>query len=253
VIDFYVGKIRHQRMRPQRHAFTYRVFWAFLDLDNRQQIGEQSLLLSFNRWNLFSFHDKDHGPRDGSDLRTWIDEIHTESGLELGKVSLLCFPRILGFVFNPLSMWFCHDRSGNIVSIVYEVRNTFGESHAYIMRVDDPQKIRHVWDKRLFVSPFIDMDATYDFRVAVPDEHLKVSVRENDSQGHLFSAVMAGMRKPVNTKTLIQLFVSHPLMTFKVVGGIHVEAFRLWRKKAPYRSRPEAPEPVSFPTAELIP
>ena len=253
MIDFYVGKIRHQRMRPERHAFSYRVFWAFIDIDQRRAIGNRSRLLSFNKWNIFSFHDKDHGPRDGSDLRAWIEQIHIGTGLELGKVSLLCFPRILGFVFNPLSMWFCHDASGKIVSIVYEVRNTFGEGHSYIMRVDDPQKIRHTWDKRLFVSPFIDMDATYNFRVSQPDEHLKVSVRESDSQGHLFSAVMAGTRVPATNRTLIRLFVSHPLMTFKVVGAIHVEAFRLWRKKTPYRSRPAAPESVSIPTAELIP
>lgn len=238
-------------MRPRRHRFTYRVFWSFLDLDRRADIGRLSPLLSYNRWNIFSFHDKDHGPKDGTDLRAWVDGIHADLGIELGKVSLLCFPRILGYVFNPLSMWFCEDPNGRIVSIVYEVRNTFGEHHSYVLPVDDPDSIRHVWDKRLFVSPFVDMDATYDFRVDAPDETLKVAVRETDSLGHLLTVVMMGQKEAVTTASLLRMFITHPLMTFKVIVGIHYEAAHLFRKKAPYRSRPEAPEPVSVPAKDL--
>lgn len=252
-MHMFVGKVRHQRMRPRRHRFTYRVFWAYIDIDQRSNIGRLSPLLSHNRWNLFSFHDKDHGPKDGSDLRTWVNEIHADMEFELGNVSLLCFPRILGFVFNPLSMWFCEDTAGRIVSVVYEVRNTFGESHSYVLRVDDPASIRHIWDKRLFVSPFVDMDATYDFRVDAPTDDLKVAVRESDSMGHLLSVVMMGRKRTVTTPALLRLFLTHPLMTFKVMVGIHYEAAHLFRKKAPYRSRPPAPEPVSIPTPEPVP
>ncbi len=129
--SLYVGKVKHQRVRPRRHRFTYRVFWVLADIDQLDQWP--SRFFSHNRWNLFSLSDATHGPRDGSGLRPWIDKVLADSGFDRsGRVRLLCFPRILGYVFDPLSIWFCDDDEGNLQAIVYEVRNTFGEAHTYV-------------------------------------------------------------------------------------------------------------------------
>lgn len=246
----YEGIVTHQRMRPRRHRFSYRVFWVLLDIDRLADTASSTRLFSHNRPNLFSFRDRDHGPRDGTPLRPWIDGVLADAGLETGgRVRILCFPRMFGFVFDPLSLWFCEDPSGDLSAILYEVHNTFGESHSYLLHVNAPETIEHRWDKRFYVSPFIDMEATYEFTLREPAERLSVAVRQADTDGHLFSASMTGRRVPFSTATLARLFFTHPLMTLKVVAGIHWEALRLWRKGAPYRSRPEAPEPVSVPEA----
>ena len=236
----YVGKVNHQRMRPRRHRFTYRVFWVLADIDHLDEWP--SRLFSHNRFNLFSLADKTHGARDGSSLRPWIDRVLSDAGFEpAGRVRLLCFPRILGYVFDPLSVWFCDDASGKMQAILYEVRNTFGEAHTYVLPVDDPARIEHTWDKGFYVSPFIDDEATYHFRIQPPDESVTVAVREEDEEGHLFSAALRGSRRTISTSSLLGLFFTHPLMTLKVMAGIHYEAAHLWRKGAPYRSRSAPP------------
>ncbi|MDH3307125.1 MAG: DUF1365 domain-containing protein [Acidimicrobiia bacterium] len=258
----YVGQVAHNRIRPRRHRFAYRVFWSLLDLDDLDGVAGLSRLFSHNRWNLFSFHDRDHGPRDGSPLRPWIEARAAEAGIDLsgGRVRLLSFPRILGYVFDPLSIWYCENADGQLVAVLYEVHNTFGESHAYLLRVEPGDAvgqadgpIRHRWDKVLYVSPFIDMTATYDFTMSPPDERLSVAVRETDADGPLFSASMTGRAETINSRTLLRLFVSHPLMTLKVMAGIHWEALWLWAKGAPYRSRPDTPPPlVSVPPTAVV-
>lgn len=237
--ELYVGKVMHERVRPRRHRFSYRVFWVLVDID--QLDSWPSRLFSHNRFNLFSLSDHTHGSRDGSSLRGWIDDQLDQAGLDLagGRVRLLCFPRILGFVFDPLSIWFCEDREGQLGAIVYEVRNTFGDAHTYVLPVSsaDDGPIEHSWDKQFYVSPFIDADAIYHFRIRPPDSAVKVTVRENDREGHLFSASMRGERRDLTTGALLRLFFSHPLMTLKVIAGIHYEAAHLFRKGAQYRSR----------------
>lgn len=249
--ELYVGNVMHERVRPRRHRFSYRVFWVLADIDHLD--SWPSRLFSHNRFNLFSLSDRTHGARDGSSLRSWIDGQIAEAGLDLGggRVRLLCFPRILGFVFDPLSIWFCDDRQGNLAAVVYEVRNTFGEAHTYVLPVtaSEGSSIDHTWDKQFYVSPFIDADATYRFRIRPPDTSIALTVREDDQDGHLFSAVMRGERWVLSTTALLRLFVTHPLMTLKVIAGIHYEAAHLWRKGAPYRSRPRATEEKA-PNAE---
>lgn len=251
----YAGKVSHTRSRPRKHRFTYRVFWSLVDVDQLGDLSKQSRLFSHNRWNLFSFHDRDHGPRDGSPLRHWIDQVASDAGIDLtgGRVRILSFPRILGYVFDPLSIWYCENAEGRLVAILYEVHNTFGESHSYLLPVvGDEDRIHHRWDKAFYVSPFIDMAATYDFSMQPLGERLRVSVRESDVEGPLFSASMTGEREALTTGSLLRLFASHPLMTVKVMAGIHWEALWLWAKGAPYRSRPDAPAPVSVPRVEVV-
>ena len=248
----YQGKVTHQRVRPKRHAFSYRVFWLLLDLDELEAVNQASRWFSIDRWNLISFHRSDHGPDDGSSLKAWISEIAAEAGLQVGRVRLLSFPRMYGYAFNPLSLWFCDDEDGQLQAVLYEVRNTFGEKHSYFMPVESEGPTIHEWDKKLFVSPFIDIDAYYRFRLVAPAETLRVTVKESDRQGHLFSATMDGVRAPLSTRSILRLVASHPLMTVKVITAIHWQALALWRKGAPYRSRPTPPaNPVSTPGAHL--
>lgn len=253
-IELYVGSVAHERIRPRRHAFKYRVFWTMIDIAQLDSVGRRSPLFSVDRWNVFSFRTADHGPKDGTSLLPWITNEAAGAGIDLdgGRVRLLSFPRLLGYAFNPLSIWYCENRDGRLAAVLYEVRNTFGESHSYLLPVSDDTTAVHEWDKGFFVSPFIDMNARYRFRIEDPAETLRVTVKESDADGHLFSASMIGQRRPATTKTLLSVFVTHPLMTLKVIVGIHWEALHLWRKGARYRSRPQPPAaPLSTPQGQL--
>ena len=248
--SLYVGKVRHRRARPKVHSFSYGVYWVFLDLDDLDDADRASVLFSVDRPNLYSFRQRDHGPRDGSALKPWITKLAAESGIEVGSVHVLTMPRLFGYAFNPLTIWYCDDLSGSLAAVLYEVRNTFGEYHSYFLPVVDGPNVVHEWDKQFFVSPFIDMEARYRFELEAPLDTMKLTVTESDVDGHLFSAVMAGRRVPLSTSSLGRLLVTHPLLTLRVVVGIHWKALHLWRKGAPYRSRPEAPATaVSMPQA----
>ncbi len=247
----YVGKVSHRRARPKEHSFSYGVYWMLLDLDDLDSANRVSRLFSVDRPNVYSFRQGDHGPRDGSSLKAWITSQTAHAGIEIGRVRLLTMPRLFGYAFNPLSIWFCDDPSGNLAAVLYEVRNTFGEYHSYLLPVDDASPVVHEWDKQFFVSPFIDMGARYRFALSAPGELMKLTVSESDMNGHLFSAVMSGRRAPLTTRTLVRLLVSHPLITFRVMIGIHWQALLLWRKGAEYRRRPEAPSSeVSMPLVD---
>ena len=244
----YVGKVMHGRLKPFGHRFIYRVFSLFLDVDRLDETASGLRLFTHNGWNLFSFHDKDHGPRDGSPLRPHIDRLWEKAGCERpAEVFLLTFPRILGYVFNPLSVYFCYDRERALTGLVYEVRNTFGGMHSYVMPVrpadGDALKIGHDQGKRFYVSPFIDMPMTYRFRLSPPGEKLHLRIHEEDADGPIFSAIQSGVWRPLEDLTLLRLFFTHPLMTFKVIAGIHVEALRLVLKGAKYHGHSSVPDP----------
>jgi DUF1365 family protein len=249
----YFGRVMHKRLLPFRHRFVFRVFSLYLDLDELPALSRRLRVLSYNRWNLFGFLDRDHGPRDGSALRPWLDARLAEVGIDLagGPVRLLCFPRVLGFVFNPLSIWFCHHRSGRLAALLYEVHNTFGEQHCYLIPVDPARQadtpILQSCDKGFYVSPFIGMAATYRFRLAEPGERLAVVIQQATPEGALLVASQTGRRRPLDDATLLRAFLAYPLMTMKVIAGIHWHAYRLWRKGAKLVPRPPAPEhPVTL-------
>jgi DUF1365 family protein len=244
----YFGRVMHKRLLPFRHRLAFRVFSLYLDLDELPVLSRRLRLFSHNRWNLFGFLDRDHGARDGSALRPWLDARLAEAGIDLagGPVRLLCFPRVLGYVFNPLSIWFCHHRSGRLAALLYQVHNTFGEQHCYLIPVDAARKagapILQSCDKAFYVSPFIDMAATYHFRLAEPDERLAVVIRQWTPEGELLVASQTGRRRALDDATLLRAVLAYPLMTLKVIAGIHWHAFRLWRKGARLVARPSAPE-----------
>lgn len=242
----YASRVMHQRFFPVGHRFSYGVWYLLADLDELAALDRTIPGFGHNRYAPVSVHDRDHGPRDGSPLRPWIDARLAEAGVDLdgGPVRLLCFPRVLGYVFNPLSVWFCHGPAGDIRAILYEVSNTFGESHAYLVPVrpgDDRAVIRTEFDKELFVSPFIDMAARYDFRTRVPDERIAVLVRELAPGGQVLVATLTGRRSALTGRSLARMLVRYPLVTLRVTLGIHLQAVRLWLKGAPYRRRGTPP------------
>ncbi len=249
----YMGQVTHTRHFPKRHRLSYRVWYALLDLDELSELDRILPGFTVDRAGPVSFHTADHGPRDGSPLRPWIEDHLAEAGIDLegGPIRILSFPRILGYTFNPLSVWFCHDRSGDLRAILYEVSNTFGQGHAYLVPVRPGvvpgDVVRRAFRKELFVSPFIDMDASYDFRTRVPDERLSIVVRETVRRGRVLDVALTARRAPIDSRRLAGAFFTYPLVTLKVIGGIHLEAVKLWLKGAPYRRRGAPPmHPVTI-------
>lgn len=244
----YRGRVMHRRLFPFGHHFVYRLFSLYLDLDEMPLLDQRMRLFGHNRRALFSFHDKDHGQRDGSALRPWIEEHLRQAGIELegGPVRLLCFPRILGYVFNPLTVWFCHHRDGRLLALLYEVSNTFGEHHSYLLKVpgdhDGGRAIHQTCEKAFYVSPFIPIRGRYRFRVLPPAERLSLGIRLVMPEGDQLVAVQTGERSELSNRALLRLFFSYPLMTVKIMAGIHWEALKLWRKGAQYFKRPKPPQ-----------
>jgi len=240
----------HRRTRPRRHRLVYKVFATLLDLDELEQADREIKGFGYNRFSILSFFDRDHGPGTNAPLRPWVESVLKDAGINLdgGKIELLCYPRILGYVFNPLCNYFCYHPDGSLAAILHEVSNTFGQRHCYLFRVPeadganaDRSIIRQTIDKCFYVSPFIEMDMTYNFRIIPPGEDIAVSIHETDDQGTLLYASFSGSRTPLQKWTMVRAFLSYPLMTLKVIGGIHWEALKLWRKGVPLVKRPDPP------------
>ncbi len=239
----YFGRVMHHRVRPFRHRFTYRVFSLFADLDELERIGERLPGFSYNRWNILSFWDCDLGPRDGSPLRPWIARQLAAAGLPSdGPVRVLCFPRVLGYVFNPITLWFCYDSEEQLIAILYEVSNTFGQHHAYLLPVEPgEERVHHAFDKHFYVSPFIEMTADYRIKVKAPDARYGLSILEGGQEGRLLYAGHSGERAELGWRSFLRAAFGYPLLTLKIMGGIHWEALRLWMKGAKFHRRPAKP------------
>lgn len=243
----YLGRVMHARFKPCKHRFVYRVFSLYLDIDRVGELAAKLKLFSAGRFNLFSFHAKDHGPCDGSPLRPWVERhlAAQDIALDGGAIRLLCFPRILGYVFNPLSVYFCHGPADDLRAVLYEVHNTFGQSHSYLVRVPaglaPGAAIRQSAEKCFHVSPFLGLAADYRFRLRAPDETLSLAIHEHDAEGEILLATHVGSRAALSDRALLKAFVSHPLMTLKVVLAIHWQAWKLWRKGAVFHRLPPAP------------
>lgn len=242
----------HARLKPFGHRFNYRVFNCLFDLNKLEQAAKKTRLFSVERFNLVSFYERDHLP-DGEtqNLRNYASDLVEKSGLNSPhRILLLAYPRILGFVFNPISVYFCYDEKEALTAVIYEVRNTFGERHTYVCKVEDGQLsdagLRQERTKIFYVSPFIDMGMRYHFRVTPPGKQVKIRIFETDGADPLLSATFIGDAKPFTTRALAGQVARLPLMTLKVVLGIHWEALKLWIKGAKYRARGKPPAPVSY-------
>ena len=229
----YSGQVIHKRFKPKVHFFKYKVFSLLIDLSEIHLISKKILFFSYNKFNLISFFDKDHGDRDGSNLEEWvIKNLKTHNiSVENIKIKLLCYPRIFGYVFNPLSIFFVYNNKNSLISILYEVKNTFGEQHTYVSKVENREKIiENNCKKRFFVSPFMDLESSYYFKILYPGNKLSVVIDQRDEEGKLLYASQDGDRVDFTSKNLIFSYLKHPLMTLKIITAIHFEALRLWVK-----------------------
>jgi hypothetical protein len=250
--SLYFGDVMHARLKPVGHRFSYRVMSLLIDLDRLDEANRQCQLFGVNRAALYSFHEADHGERDGSSLRAYAQGRAREHGISLtgGRVWLLCYPRLLGYTFNPLSVYFCNGADGALALVIYEVRNTFGQMQSYVLPVRPGDitaaGVRQEQDKLFYVSPFVEMATRYRFRISPPGEEVRLRILEVDAEGPLLAATFSGRRRALTTRTLLRAFVTLPLLTLKIIGAIHWEALRLWLKGVRLVPRPEPrPEPRS--------
>lgn len=251
----YAGRVVHARSRPRRHKLSYACFWMLIDLDNLELDARRSRWFSVNRRNLLSLFDADHGDGSGRSMREQVVETLSRAGIDLagGRIHLLTMPRILGYGFNPLSVYFCSDAAGDLVAVVYEVHNTFAERHSYLVPVL-PDQMTHGelvqrCDKSFYVSPFMDMQLGYTFKVVPPGERVRVAIEVTGPEGLVLTASLAGERRPLTDAHLLGLFFSHPMLTAKVIGAIHWEALKMWLKGFHLVPRPAPPkQPVTIAT-----
>jgi uncharacterized protein len=245
----YAGRVMHQRLQPLRHRLRYRVFSLLVDLDELPALHRALRWLSVDRFNLFSLRQADHGDGSAVPLKAQVEQRLAAAGLATGgSVRLLAMPRILGYAFNPLSVYFCHRPDGPLQAIVYEVNNTFGQRHSYLIPVDPAQAagadavVEQRCDKQLYVSPFLGMDLHYRFRVRPPADRLGLTVNVHRDDGAMvLAAQFDAARRPLTDGALLAALATHPLLTLKVVAAIHWEALRLWLKGARLQPRPAPP------------
>ena len=231
----YRGVVTHRRLQPVPHELRYRVFQVFLDLDEAPALARGLRLFGFNTAAPVSFHERDHGDGSARPLKAQIEARAAAAGYDTGgPVRVLCFPRVFGFVFNPISVFYCHDRDGRLSAMVYEVNNTFGDRIAYV----GPGERRHSLEKAMHVSPFMEMDHGYRFAVSEPGRHLKLAIQVERRGDLWLSAGLAASRRPLADGLLLAALLALPFMTLKVVAAIHWEAAKLWLKGMRYRPKP---------------
>jgi uncharacterized protein len=241
----YFGSVMHARLRPRRNRFVYRVFFLRVRVDRIDRLSRA--LFSVDRWNLFSFHRRDHGPRDGSDLESWMRGLLAGEGLVAadGEIWLQAFPRMLGYVFNPVSFWLCHDSAGRLRAVLCEVNNTFGEHHNYLVAHSDARPIEpEDWlpaRKVFHVSPFCRVEGSYRFRFDAAGEVCDMRIDHHDADGRLLATGLRGHATALTTPKLLRTLVLYPWMTFGVILRIHYQALRLWLKGVPFHTKPLPP------------
>ena len=251
----YAGVVSHVRLRPRPHRLRYRIFMLLLDLDELDGLDARLRRFSVGRLALTGFSPRDHLDHTGQDLRGQVETILAEAGLEGGgPIRLLAMPRILGGVFNPLTVWFLHRADGALSAVLYEVRNTFGESHSYLIPAapGTHEVLSQSIDKGFYVSPFMDMDLTYAFRIRPPGERVAVSIEVSDAEGPVLTAAFAGERSEMTDANLLSAWLKHPMTSLGVLAAIHWEALWMWLKGEPIRERPPPPAtPVTLAPAAV--
>ena len=242
----YSAEVMHRRLFKAAYRFRYRVFSLLLDIDALDRIAARSAVFSRNRFNLLSFYDRDHLPEGATDLRAWAERALLRGGVDGRglRIRLLCFPRILGRVFNPLSLWYCESADGRPVAVIAEVRNTFGERHCYLLQPDHagtdwPLRATHAKD--FHVSPFIGMQTRYAFRLSQPNQRLRVVIREYQDNRLMLVATQTGERRPFATTQLFYQVLRVPLQTLKVMAAIHWQALKIWLQGERFHRRPAPP------------
>jgi DUF1365 family protein len=240
-----VGRIRHRRHGTPEHQFSYGIWHALLDLDRIPETCAEVPLLSHNRFNLLGFHDRDHmGPHPGA-VRDKLESWFASQGLELpaGRVLLLTGLRHLGYGFNPVSFYFCHDTADELMHVVAEVNNTFGETLCYLLDGSTGRRVvRHREPKRFHVSPFHPVEGEYDFTITRPGDRLTIHMDLVRNGERIFDATLSSRRQPLTNRSLLAAVAHHAHLSALVVGRIHWQALRLWIKGAPFFSKPPMPK-----------
>lgn len=244
--SLYHCTVMHHRLEPLKNRFVYNVFMFALDLDEIDMLHSRLRLFSQNRFNIFSFRDTDHLRFGKPTVKEGILEYLRQNGIELnnGKVILVTNLRTFGHIFNPVSFYFCFNEAGAPVCAVPEVGNTFGELKPYLLRSEDrtAEGFRQTTTKFFYVSPFIDLDSTFDFRLAIPGEKLHIAIDDHKDGKKIFLSVLTGNKVPLTDLRLLWYTIRFPLITLRIILLIHWQALKLYRKKLPYLKKEENPE-----------
>lgn len=229
----YSGYVVHRRLAPAKHILKYRIFSLFVDLEKIDELRQKSWLLSINKFNIVSFYHKDYGDGSRQLDQYVINEVKAHiPEIDINKIYLLTMPRILGYVFNPLSIYFCYDGQPSLRAILYEVSNTFGQRHNYIFGVNehDGQNYTHECSKAFYVSPFLEMDLRYKFAISKPTQTFALTIQAFKQSDVIMNAVQNMTFSELSNRNLAHVLLLIPFMTFKVIAGIHYEALKLWLK-----------------------
>ncbi|MFO1131790.1 MAG: DUF1365 domain-containing protein [Hyphomicrobiales bacterium] len=237
----YHGEVVHRRLNPVLHALRYRVFNLFADVDSLEELSRSLRLFGYNRLNLFSIMDRNHGPGDGTPVRehAWRLVRRTEDGEAVHRIFMFCYPSVLGYVFNPLTVYYGLDAEDRLRLMIYEVNNTFGGRHSYVLPVGDT--LAQTAPKHFFVSPFNAVEGNYTFNFTAPGEKMALGVALSVGGTPVLKAYVSGIRKPLTDANLLRSFLSVPLLTLKVTAAIHLHAAMLWWKGLRFIRRPAAP------------
>jgi len=242
----YHVRIAHQRSRPKRHHLRYGAFYLLLDLDELDRMDRNLRWFSVNSFNVFSFFDRDHGPCRDEPVGQWVKRNLLHAGLEIngGRIRVLCLPRIFGYAFNPLTVFFCYSKDGSLSAILYEVRNTFGERHSYFFKVENNKNgvYRHECEKQFYVSPFMNVNGRYHFHIKDPAEKLYLHIHQTDADAPILDAWVRGSRMMMSDRNLLASLARFPLLMLKVIAGIHWEALKLLIKGIKLTRRSAAPD-----------
>ncbi|MGI9371986.1 MAG: DUF1365 domain-containing protein [Hyphomicrobiales bacterium] len=251
----YVGDVVHKRLRPVEHALRYRVFSLFLDVDRLNETAGKLRFFSYNRFNLFSVHDRDFGTSDGRALGDYVRDTLSKAGMphDNARIFMLCYPRMLGYAFNPLTTYYTI-RNERLSAVIYEVSNTFGDRRSYVIPVQEGASDAvhaQACAKQLYVSPFNEVEGHYGFRINLPADDVILGVNLRTADGPLMKAYFQGSKRSLTDRFLVRALIAFPFQSLKVIGGIHYEALKLWLKGLRISPRPKAPKhPVSVPQSQ---
>ena len=237
----YTGLVSHARVKPRRHKLAYKVFMLLIDLDELADLKLKTL--GVGRFNLFGFDPHRFGDGSNRPLKVQIEAMLADAGIAGGgPVRVLAMPQVLGRAFNPLTVYFCYAANRTLSAILYEVNNTFGERHCYLIPAPNAALIKQGCAKGFYVSPFMDMDLSYAFRILRPEERVLIAVDTSDAEGLVLAASFSGERRELTDRALVRAWLTHPWMSLGVVVAIHWEALFIWLKGGKIRMRPKMPE-----------